>query len=249
MSLRPLPTAPHRFPRLFEDQRGHPLWSGVAGASTFRVVSPGHAAGLDLAHGDLLLVGARPVPGDLGVLVPRGHGRPMLASDTVSGPRAEPGGGRVGEDRWLWAGRVLARHRSRRVGRSGSPWGVGEHAFELVVELGVPVTPALMEGVRRHLPGAEQVGATRVAGPAPWPLGACPLLAGGSLLEELEDAFGLRASVGIARTFEAAVGACGLAAASSVLAVEPGAEVAFLELAPVDVTTRQLDLFVGPQVA
>ena len=249
MALRPLRRSTHRIPRLFEDASGHAHWSAVPGATSFRVVAPGQAAGLDLAHGDLLLVGSRPVPGDLGVLVPRGHGRPMLATETWSGPRAEPGGGRVGSDRWLWAGRLLARHRSRRVGRTSTPWGVGEHAFEVVVELGTPVTPSLLESLRGYLPGAQQVGATRVASPAPWPLGACPLLAAGSLVEELEDSFGLRVAVGVARALEPAVAAAGLAASSSVMVVEPGAEVAFLELAPVEVDTRQLDLFVGPQVA
>lgn len=246
---------PSRVPRLLPLSPGVlPRWSKGEGR-VFRVLSEGSAADIDLLRGDLLMVRGDTTQNQIGVLVPRGYGRPMLGVRTSGGLRAEPGGVNCSLERWAMAGRLVARARSFRIRpRSGQVLRqqdtVAEYPAELAgvagdwvaVELGGPVTPELKDWLSRRMTRLRRVSSTRVIGECTWVYEGCPLLRAGALIAELRDHFGLRASVGVAGLVDAAVAAVQLAQPSAVIAVESGAEAEFL--APLPVTpAAQLTLF------
>lgn len=246
---------PTRVPRLLPLSPGVlPRWSQGEGR-VFRVLSGGSAAGIELLRGDLLLVRGDTGRGQVGVLVPRGYGRPMMGVRTTSGLRAEPGGMSCSLERWVMAGRLVARARSFRTHpRSGQvlrqQGGVAEYPAELsgvrgrwvALELAGPLTPELHGWLSRRMTGLRRSAATRVVGECAWLHEGCPLLRAGALIAELREHFGLRASVGVAALADAAVAAVQLAMPSAVLAVEAGAEAEFLAPLPV-APAAQLTLF------
>jgi len=246
---------PHKVPRLLPLSPGVlPRWSQGEGR-VFRVLAEGAAADLELLRGDLLLVRGDVTRSQLGVLVPRGYGRPMLGVRTEKGLRAEPGGVNCSLERWVMSGRLVARARSFRIRpRSGQVLrqneGVAEYPAEIgeqpgywvALELGGAVTPALEEWLARRMTRLQRVSATRVVGECEWLYEGCALLRSGALIAELRDHFGLRASVGVAGRVDAAVAAVQLAMPSAVIAVEAGAEAEFLAPLPV-APAAQLTLF------
>jgi hypothetical protein len=79
-----------------------------------------------IAAGDLLLVAGAAAVGEMCVLVPWGHGRPMLGRMTSTGFVAEPGSVPCSPRRWRVAGRLLAHLRPRVRGKGrvlGFPGG------------------------------------------------------------------------------------------------------------------------------
>ena len=79
-----------------------------------------------IAAGDQLLVAGAASVGEMCVLVPWGHGRPMLGRITSTGFVAEPGSVPCSPRRWRVAGRLLAHLRPRVRGRGrvlGFPGG------------------------------------------------------------------------------------------------------------------------------
>ena len=79
-----------------------------------------------IAAGDVLLVAGAASVGEMCVLVPWGHGRPMLGKITSTGFVAEPGSVPCSPRRWRVAGRLLAHFRPRVRGRGrvlGFPGG------------------------------------------------------------------------------------------------------------------------------
>ena len=79
-----------------------------------------------IAAGDVLLVAGAASVGEMCVLVPWGHGRPMLGRVTSTGFVAEPGSVPCSPRRWRIAGRLVAHLRPRVRGRGkvlGFPGG------------------------------------------------------------------------------------------------------------------------------
>lgn len=246
---------PHKVPRLLPLSPGVlPRWSQGEGR-VFRVLAEGGAAGFDLLRGDLLMVRGDVVRNQIGVLVPRGYGRPMLGVRTDKGLRAEPGGVNCSLDRWVMSGRLVARARSFRIRpRSGQVLrqndGVAEYPAEIgdqpgcwvALELGSALTPELQDWLSRRMTRLQRVSSTRIVGECEWIYEGCPLLRAGALIAELRDHYGLRASVGVAARVDAAVAAVQLSMPSAVIAVEAGAESEFLAPLPV-APAAQLTLF------
>lgn len=246
---------PSRVPRLLPLSPGVlPRWSRGEGR-VFRALSEGSAAGIELLRGDLLLVRGDTSQSQVGVLVPRGYGRPMLGVRTAGGLRAEPGGVRCSLERWAMAGRLVARARSFRIRpRSGQvlrqQGGVAEYPAELsgvrgrwvALELSSPLSPELHRWLSRRMTVLRRCGATRVVGECAWLYEGCPLPRAGVLISELWEHFGLRVGVGAAALADAAVAAVQLAMPSAVIAVEAGAEAEFLAPLPV-APAAQLTLF------
>ena len=246
---------PHRVPRLLPLSPGVlPCWSQGEGR-VFRVLAEGEAADRELLRGDLLLVRGDAARAQLGVLVARGYGRPMLGVRTERGLRCEPGGANCPLDRWVMAGRLVARARSfRHRPRSGQMLRQTEDVAEyptglesgpwVALELGGRVTTEIDHWLSQRATAIEPVSATRVVAQLPWLYEGCPLLRGGALISELRDHFDLRASVGVAREVDAAVAAVQLAMPSAVVAVEEGCEATFTAPLPV-APARQLSLLGG----
>ena len=70
-----------------------------------------------IATGDVLLTAGTASVGEMVVLVPWGHGRPMLGRVTTTGFVAEPGSVPCSPRRWRIAGRLVAHLRPRVRGR------------------------------------------------------------------------------------------------------------------------------------
>lgn len=70
-----------------------------------------------IATGDVLLTAGTAAVGEMVVLVPWGHGRPMLGRVTSTGFVAEPGSVPCSPRRWRIAGRLVAHLRPRVRGR------------------------------------------------------------------------------------------------------------------------------------
>ena len=70
-----------------------------------------------IATGDVLLTAGTASVGEMVVLVPWGHGRPMLGRVTSTGFVAEPGSVPCSPRRWRIAGRLVAHLRPRVRGR------------------------------------------------------------------------------------------------------------------------------------
>jgi len=231
---------PHRVPRLLPLSPGVlPRWSQGEGR-VFRVLAEGAAADRELLRGDLLFVRGDTRRDQLGVLVSRGYGRPMLGIRTEKGLRCEPGGVNCSLERWQMSGRLVARARSfRSRPRSGQVLRQIEDVAEypagleagpwVALELGGAITSDIDHWLSERVTAIEPVSSTRLVAQGPWFYEGCPLLRGGALIAELRDHFGLRASVGVAREVDAAVAALQLAMPSAVIAVEAGCEAAFVE--------------------
>jgi len=235
---------PHRVPRLLPLSPGVlPRWSQGEGR-VFRVLAEGAAADRELLRGDLLFVRGDTKGDQLGVIVARGYGRPMLGVRTEKGLRCEPGGVNCSLERWQMSGRLVACARSFRTRpRSGQvlrqsdvvaeyPAGLGAGPW-VALELGGRVTTEIDHWLSQRATAIEPVSSTRVVGQLPWLYEGCPLLRGGALIAEMRDHFGLRVSVGVAREVDAAVAAVQLAMPSAVIAVEEGCEATFTAPLPV----------------
>jgi len=117
------------------------------------ITSWGEIEGQILRAGDHLLLGAAEV-GRLLLLVPRGHGRPMLGRRNGTQLFAEPSGVRASETRWQVAGGVSSvERRLERGGAFGGRW----HVTPRVVPLQAS-TPAALRAARELFVGGWMEG-------------------------------------------------------------------------------------------
>jgi len=216
---------------------------------------------MDLRRGDLLLARESVSRGQVGILIPRGYGRPMLGRRTANGLLAEPGGVPCSSDRWSMVGRLVARARSFRSNRASNPKVLRFHfpdpnsvpseildrrADWLALDLRTPVSSSqdVYSWLEHRLENLHRVGPSFVVGECSWLREGCPVYRTGTLISELWDHFNLRVSAGVADRADAAIAAAGLATPSAVVEVMSGAEEAFLAPLPF-APTSQLDLFGG----
>ena len=207
----------HRVPRFLplSPSTCLPGW-GRSGGRVYRVLAEGRAAGIDFARGELLLTRGEVAPGQTGLLLPRGYGRPMIGSCREEGAYSEPGGVQVSPERWRWDGRLVARARSLRIRpRSG----------EVLRKAALPpVGAAALSGgwIVAREEGSEWRRAAKLPSEGdPWSAGAVAYHAAGA-----QDH---RVSVGIADHLEAAALAARLGLAGSIVVVCPGCDAAFLD--------------------
>ena len=202
------------------------------GRQVYRVLGSGAAAGLDFHAGDLLLLGQGHTDGDLVILRPSGHGRPMLGRVTPRGLVAEPGGIPCDPQRWLVDGRILARVREDN--RGGQV---------------LSMTPSLPSGPPRHLelrfdpryamevaarlsprlPGLELTGPDSACVNGSGLLADAPLEVVSALVGELRERHRIVVKAAVAEHDEQALALIELLPWGAVGAIRPG--VSFIELA------------------
>jgi len=212
------------------------------GHSVYAVVHSGSAGGLEFVAGDLLLLGGEHSDGDLVILSPRGHGRPMLGRVTPRGLLAEPGGIPCDPRRWQVAGRILARVREDNRGGQVLPMpssanqGPPRHA-ELRFDPRHAMDVASL--LKRRLPGLELTGPDSASVNGSALLRDAPLTVVSALVGELRERHGILVRAVVAEHDEQALAVIDLIPMGAVAAVRPG--VRFVELATHDVPARHPD--------
>lgn len=195
------------------------------GGACVQVRAPGRIEGLVLIPGDLLLLDPGAKDGELVVVAPRGHGRPMLARQSAQGAMALPSGVRCTPSRWQVLGRVVLHHRPQ-------PQAMDKVlAFPARAQALLPLTPGSLEGaalvLRFWSPPQQEVvdhvanrfGALKVQDcelQLPCPQGLSGSLEQlGDFVRELGVRFGVRVVASMADDLASAQSACQL--------LEPGA--------------------------
>ncbi|MCP4806461.1 MAG: hypothetical protein GY913_21965 [Proteobacteria bacterium] len=255
-------TAPLRIPRFEAAEARISAWFG---APVFRVTSEGAAAELHFEPGDLLLVDHGGVSaGDLVMLVPQRHGRPMLGRMTKDGLVSEPGKVPVAlNGRWHVAGRVTLRvRRNPRASAQVLPFNDAQPQAQLLfqdpsriadgphIHLGFERALGDLEiqRLRQRLRGFRMTGRdeARIA-PADLFENA-PLDVLGSLVAELRQTLGIAVKAVRAESRDTAQAVLGRLPFDSVAVVRPGARYARPVRAPkaapeLSEARRQLGLF------
>lgn len=202
------------------------------GREVYRVLSGGEAGGLDFHTGDLLLLGPGHGDGDLVLLRPSGHGRPMLGRVTAKGLVAEPGGIPCDPKRWLVDGRIVARVREDNRGGQvlslapSRPSGPPRH-LELRFDPRHAMDVASL--LSQRLPGLELTGPDSACVNGSGLLADAPLEVVSALVGELRERHGILMRAAVAEHDEQALALIDLLPLGAVAAIRPG--VSFVELA------------------
>jgi len=210
------------------------------GRLVYAVISGGAACGLEFLAGDLLLLGNGHADGDLVILSPKGHGRPMLGRVTPRGLVGEPGGIPCDTRRWQVAGRILARVREDNRGGQVLPMSrPGPSGPPRHLELRFDPRHAMQVAslLADRLPGLELTGPDSACVNGAGLLADAPLEVVSSLVGELRARHGILVKATIAEHDEQALAVIDLLPPGAVAAVRPG--VRFMELAEVSSPVRQ----------
>lgn len=232
--------APLRIPRFEVAEDRVSDWFG---APVFRVTSEGIAAELHFEPGDLLIVDHGGVStGDLVMLRPQRHGRPMLGRMTRDGLVSEPGRVPVAlNGRWHVAGRVTLRVRKNpRVSAQVLPFSDRSPQAELVfrdpsriadgphIHLafdGAPSDEQVLR-LRQRLPGFHMTGHDEARVDAGCLLDSAPLDILGALVAELRRDLGLQVKAVQAESRDTALAVLGRLPFQTAAVLRPGARYA-----------------------
>lgn len=264
LALRiPMSTAPLRIPRF--EAAGDRI-SAWFGAPVFRVTSEGVAAELHFEPGDLLVVDHGGVSaGDLVMLVPQRHGRPMLGRMTKDGLVSEPGRVPVAlNGRWHVAGRVTLRVR-RHPRRSAQVLAFSDRDTQAELLFQDPsrladaphihlafertLSQAEVQRLRQRLPGFKMTSRDEAHVDEGALFETSPLDVLGSLCAEVRETLGVGVKAVRAESRDTAVAVLGRLPFDAVAVVRPGARYARPVRSPLEAPEmaeaprRQLGLF------